>query len=180
MSDLNNQKKIAEYKKFLDSKEAPVPAAISGKIFLQIHELLNPSAWSVFLKIFGIHAAVGFMSLSVCHQFGMNPFGTTRSLDQWLMTMMDHGTCMIVCGVLFLSTSIITAGYFLTVEEVRALKRTSFLQTLGLGILSLVIFAALGAEMAALFSVLWLFGSLAGGYAATEVIWFLKKKTFAT
>jgi hypothetical protein len=134
----------------------------------------------VFLKIFGIHTAVGFMSLSVCHQFGMNPFGTANSLDQWLMTMMDHGTCMIVCGVLFLSTSIITAGYFLTVEEVKALKRTEFLQALGLGVLSLGLFGLFGAELALIFSLLWLLGALFGGFAATEVVWFLKKKSFVT
>lgn len=77
---------------------------------------------------------------------------------------------MIGCGVIFVSLSILVSGYFLSIEEVRALRRTEFLQTLGLGVVSLAMFVAAGAEVAVTFAALWLLGALLGGYVATEVV----------
>jgi hypothetical protein len=55
---------------------------------------------------------------------------------------------MIGCGITFVSVSLFAAGYFLKVEEVMALKRTEFLQSLSLGLISLWIFAVFGVELA--------------------------------
>ncbi|MFN7727739.1 MAG: hypothetical protein ACK5P7_01140 [Bdellovibrio sp.] len=165
---------LSEYEAFLKSEDTSVPREITDKVFTRMRELVRPSAWTVFFKILGVHLAVGFLSLSVCHQFGMNPFGTESSLDSWMMAMWGHSTCMIICGVLFLSVSLLTAGYFLSIEEVRALKRTEFLQTLALGTVSLSLFGFFGAELAITFASLWLLGALVGGYVATEAVYRLK------
>jgi hypothetical protein len=90
------------------------------------------------------------------------------------MSMWGHGTCMILCGGLFLSVSILSAGYFLTIDEIRALKKTEFIQSLALGAISLTLFALVGAELAVKFAGLWLFGALVGGYVATEAVWRVK------
>lgn len=82
---------------------------------------------------------------------------------------------MIGCGVLFVGASFLTAGYFLTIEEVKTLRRTEFLQTLALGSVSLAIFAIAGAELALTFAGLWLLGALVGGFIATEAVWRLKQ-----
>lgn len=171
----SNQKWLKDYEAFLNADEAPVPTKVTDKVFSKMNELLNPSAWSVFVKVLGIHLVVGFLSLSICHQFEMNPFRTTASLSNWFMEMWGHSVCMIGCGVLFLSFSLLTAGYFLTIEEVKALKRTEFIQTLALGAISLSIFAFAGAELALTFGALWLLGALVGGFVATETIWKLKQ-----
>ena len=84
---------------------------------------------------------------------------------------------MIFCGVLFVSLSLSAAGIFLTIEETKALKRTEFLQALSLGVISLGIFAAVGAELALTFAGLWLLGALIGGFVATEAIWKLKSSS---
>ncbi len=160
-----------EYSEFLNVEEIRVPRELNQKVLGSIQALLNPSAWNVFAKLLGIHLVVGFFSLAVCHQFGMNPFGTTRSLSGWFMDMWGHSVCMIGCGVIFVSFSILAAGYFLTVEEVKALRRTEFLQTLALGVVSLGIFAAFGSELALAFAGLWMLGALMGGFLATEVVW---------
>jgi len=162
---------MSEYSEFLNAKETPVPHELNQKVLGNIQALLNPSAWNVFAKLLGIHLVVGFFSLAVCHQFGMNPFGTTRSLSDWLMDMWGHSVCMIGCGVLFVGLSIAAAGYFLTVEEVKVLRRTEFLQAFALGVVSLGIFAAFGSELALAFAGLWLLGALMGGFLATEVVW---------
>lgn len=165
-----------EYSEFLNTEEIRIPKALNQKVIGNIHALLNPSPWSVFAKLLGIHLVVGFFSLAICHQFGVNPFGTTRSLSDWFMEMWGHSICMIGCGITFMSFSIFGAGYFLSVEEVKALRRTEFLQTFSLGIVSLVFFAAFGTELAVTFAGLWLFGALIGGFLATEATWKMKTR----
>lgn len=177
MSD-SNKKWLSEYEAFLKADQAIVPSKTTGKVFSVMKKLICPSPWLVFFKLISIHLAVGFLSLSVCHQFGMNPFGTEMSLDKWFMTMWGHHTCMIICGVVFTSFSFLSAGYFLTIEEMNALRRTEFIQTLGLGAVSLAIFAAFGAELALTFAGLWLLGALIGGFIATETAWKLKRAGF--
>ncbi len=111
----------------------------------------------------------------MCHQFGINPFNTERSFDEWMMSVGGHHFCMFGCGVLFVSISLLAAGYFLTLEEVIALKRTEFLQTMNLGIISLSLFVAFGAELALGIVILWLLGGLVGGFLATASIWRIKQ-----
>ncbi len=166
---------LKEYEIFLKAPPLKVPGEITSGVFSLMQDLMNPSAWTVFFKILGIHLAVGFLSLGVCHQFGMNPFGTDQSLHTWFMSMWGHSTCMIVCGGLFVSATVLTAGYMLSVEEVRALKRTEFIQCFSLVSLSLVLFAIFGAHLGVQFSILWLMGGLVGGLVATEVVWQLKR-----
>lgn len=173
----NNRKWLKEYESFLKAEEIVVPNDVTEKVFSQMQSLVNPNAWIVFSKILGFHIVVGFLSLSICHQFGINPFGTKQSLDAWFMTIGGHSTCMIFCGVLFVGLSLLSAGYFLTIEEVKVLKRTEFLQTFALGAVSLSIFALVGAELAVTFAGLWLLGALVGGFIATETVWKLKRSS---
>ncbi len=166
---------MKEYSEFLDSDTVRVPSELSQKVLSRVHSLLHPSAWSVFAKILGIHVVVGFLSLSICHQFDMNPFGTENSLSNWFMNTWGHNTCMILCGGLFLSVSILSAGYFLTIAEVRALKQNEFIQTLALGGISLGLFVLFGAQIAVTFAGLWLLGALLGGFVATEAVFRFKR-----
>ena len=176
MKNSENRKWLAEYEAFLVTEEIQVPKSVTEKVFSHMQNLINPRAWNVFFKILCIHVGIGLLSLSICHQFGMNPFGTERSLDDLFMSMWGHSVCMMACGMLFLSTSIVTAGYFLSIEEVKALRRTEFIQTFGLGVVSLVVFAVFGAEQAITVTGLWLLGALIGGFLATEAVWFLKNR----
>lgn len=161
---------MKDYSEFLSTDEVRVPRELNNKVLEDIRSLLNPNAWAVFAKILGIHFVIGFLSLAICHQFDMNPFGTSRSLSDWFMDMWGHGACMIGCGVVFVSFSVLAAGYFLSIEEVKALRRTEFLQTLALGVTSLITFALFGAQLAITFAGLWLLGALIGGCIASEAL----------
>jgi hypothetical protein len=174
MNEQKNDQWLKEYNEFLKN-EQPVPQEMSNQVFSKICGLLNPSAFMIFTKVFSIHLAVGTLSLAICHQFGLNPFGTEKSLADWFMSVGGHSFCMIGCGILFTALSIVAAGYFLTTEEVRVLRRTEFLQSLCLSLFSLGVFAFFGAELVLTFAGLWLLGALIGGYAATEVVWRFKK-----
>lgn len=170
-----NQDWLNDYSEFLNSEPSVVPSELTAKVFTKIKKLLYPSVVTVFAKIFGIHAITGFFSLAVCNQFGLNPFKMSHSLSDVFMEIGGHGFCMVACGTLFISLSIFLAGFFLTIEETKALRRTEFLQTLVLGLISLGLFMAVGAEVALTFGGLWILGGLIGGFAATEILWQLKK-----
>lgn len=162
-----------DYQDFLDS-ETKVPEGLTQTVHKQIATLINPSTWTTFVKLFGVHLVIGMLSLAVCHQFGVNPFGTKNSLSEWFMNMGGHGFCMAACGFFFIGISILAAGYLFTIEELRVLKKNEFVQTLSLGLISLALLAAVGAELALGITLLWLLGGLAGGFLATKTVWKLK------
>jgi hypothetical protein len=106
----------------------------------------------------------------------MNPFGTSFSLENIFMKMGGHSVCMVFCGILFVGLSFLTAGFFLSIEEVRAVRRTEFVQAFSLGVLSLGLFSVVGAELALTFACLWLLGALIGGFLSIEgSFWFRKR-----
>ncbi len=175
MKSQNTNEWLNEFNEFVSCESVEVPSSLSEKVFTKVESLLNPSPLLVFTKIFGIHLIIGFLSLSVCHQFGVNPFGTSFSLVDVFMKWGGHGACMIFCGVLFLSLSLSAAGFFLSVEEVHALRKTEFLQALSLGVISLGIFSMVGAQLALTVAGLWLLGALVGGFATTEAIWYFRR-----
>ncbi len=175
MTSPKDQEWLKDYQEFIQADGVEVPKSVKGLVAFKIAKLMNPSALMVFFKILGFHLVVGFLSLSVCHQFGINPFNTERSLSDWFMSVGGHQFCMFGCGVLFVGVSLLAAGYFLTIEEVKALKRTEILQTLVLGVISLGLFVAFGAEMAIGIAGLWLLGGFIGGILATQMIWKLKQ-----
>lgn len=170
----NSHEWVREYESFLKADGVSVPESLTKSVLNSVSDLMNPSALSVFGKLAFIHIVVGFLSLSICHQFGVNPFGTKTSLADWFMAVGGHSVCMIGCGILFVGTSVLSSGYFLSLEETRALRRTGFPQTFALGMLSLGLFATVGAELALTIGALWLFGALIGGFVATETVWKFK------
>lgn len=171
---------LKDYQDFIDANKTSVPKEVTDNVFSKLQNLLTPSAWIVFLKILGIHLVTGLISLSFCHQFGLNPFNTKYSIADWFMSVGGHHFCMLGCGVLFVGGGIFAAGYFLTVEEIKALKRTEFLQNLSLGLISLGLFAAVGAEMILSIAGLWLLGALLGGFVATTTIYKIKGLSLAS
>jgi hypothetical protein len=166
---------LNDYQEFIESEKVEVPVAVQTTTLFKIKTMLNPGALIVFLKVLAIHMVIGFLSLSVCHQFGMNPFNTERSLDNYMMSFGGHYFCMFGCGVLFVSLSLLSAGYFLTIEEVKALRRTEVLQILVLGMISLSLFMVFGVELAAGIAAIWLLGALLGGLITTESMWRFKQ-----
>lgn len=170
-----NTEWLKEYEAFLQSENTAVPSDVSESLFAHMKNLLRPKAKIVFFKILGIHFLVSFMSLAICHQFDMNPFGTEESLSNWMMSVGGHNFCMIGCGVFFISLSFLFAGSFLSIEEVLVLKRTQFIQTSVLGLISLAAFYFFGAEIIFTMASLWLLGAMIGGVLATRTVWALKR-----
>lgn len=171
----NNMDWLQEYEEFLNADTTPIPESVNKRILENLYKLVNPSPLIVFFKVLGIHSVISFLSLSICHQFGLNPFNTERSLDSWMMSTAGHHACMVGCGVLFVGASLFLSGYFLSIEEVTALKRTKVLQTLALGVISLGLLVAGGAQVALTIGALWFIGAMVGGMVAVETSLILKR-----
>lgn len=169
MSDLSKSNLQNEFQIFLNS-DKQIPDNLAANVVIKISKLLNPNAGAVFIKILLFHFVVGFVSLSVCHQFEINPFNTEVSLANWFMNLGGHNLCMFGCGIIYLASSIIVAGLFLTKEEVKALKRTSFVQVVFLAGISLIAFALCGAHLAFTFVGVWLLGAVLGGIVAIKAL----------
>lgn len=163
---------LKEYTEFIQSDRAHVPS----NVFINIKQKLFPNPWIVLGKIFGIHSIVGFLSLAICNQFGLNPFGTDRSLMDWFMNIGGHNFCMVACGVFFMMTTYLLANVILKLEELETIRFHKWLQTGLLGLVSLAAFYFFGAEMVVTFAALWILGAFIGGLVAIEGSYFLRKQ----
>lgn len=167
---LSEKEWLAEFQEFAGAEKAVVPDALARTLQERIAADLNPPAWAVFGKLAGLQAVVGVLSLLLCNQFGMNPFGTEFSLSDYFMRF-GHSTCMLLCGVLFASLSVAAAGWLLRPEEQKVFGRHPLLQLFALSTLSLGAFAAFGAEIALAIGALWLAGYFAGALVASRLCW---------
>lgn len=155
---------LKEYNEFIRSERMDTP----NDVLYKIKHKLFPNPWVVFGKILGIHSVVGFLSLAVCNQFGLNPFGTERSLTDWLMIVGGHNFCMVACGVFFMTTTYLIANTLLKLEELESIRLHKWLQSGVLCLISLAAFYFFGAEMVATFAALWIFGALIGAHTVIE------------
>jgi hypothetical protein len=164
-------KEFTEFEKSPDSN-----AKVPQTLFSKIQARLFPNPWVVFGKVAGLHAVVGFLSLAICNQFGLNPFNTPYSLSDLFMKTAGHSFCMVLCGVVFVSMTYVLANTFLTLEEIESIKRYEWLQLSILSLASLAAFYFLGAELVGTFVGLWLVGALVGGFLSIEgSVWVRQK-----
>ncbi|MDZ4660178.1 MAG: hypothetical protein SGJ18_01030 [Pseudomonadota bacterium] len=163
------QEWLKDFQEFVNAEGVPVPPAVSESILQYVHKALSPAWYIIFIKILTVHLVTGTLSLAVCSQFGMNPFNSGFSLVEYFMKF-GHSTCMVFCGVLFVGMSFFVSGFLMRPEELRVLRKSALIQSLGLGFLSLLGFWLFGAEIAAGIALLWLIGALIGGVSTSEII----------
>ena len=171
----NSEEWLRDFNEFMSTPSTPVPPSLFQKIRDVVYKDLNPSAWMIFVKLIGIHAVVGSLSLLLCAQFGMGPSYGGKVFMSLTMQFGETG-CMLFCGALFVGLSLLVGGLVLTLPEVKVLRRTEFLQVLALGILSMGAFLCFGADVVTGLSLFWLMGSLLGGVVMTELSWRLRTK----
>ncbi len=164
MKTTDKENWLKEYTEFTTSDEVSVPPGI----FSNLKKRLFPNPWMVFGKVLSIHVGVGFLSLGICHQFGLNPFNTEHSLMDWFMRVGGHNFCMIACGVFFMTTTYLLANLILSLEELETIRRFEWLQSGVLGVASLAAFYFFGAELVATFAGLWIIGAFIGALLAIE------------
>lgn len=152
------------------------PSEAPPRVFHKLKSRLFPNPWVVFGKIAVLHGLVGFFSLAICDQFGLNPFHTSQSLTAWFMSLGGHNICMVLCGMFFMATTYILANVILNLEELESIKRHEWLQTGVVGLGSLGAFAFFGAELVGTFAALWLAGAFAGALLSIEFSYRLRRE----
>jgi hypothetical protein len=173
----NNEKKNAWMKEYTEfAEEAAESTAVPEGLLKSLQGRLFPNPWKVFGKVAGIHAVVGFLSLGICNQFGLNPFQTQSSLSDFFMKAAGHQFCMFACGVFFVATTYIMANAFLTLEELETLRKKEGLQTGVLALASIAGFYFLGAELVGAFVALWMIGAFVGGWVSIEGSFFFRRQ----
>lgn len=163
-----------EFEEFsqIDSSSVQVPETL----FSKIQKRLFPNPWQVFGKIALVQAIIGFLSLAVCTQFGLNPFNTEFSLAHWFMNTAGHSVCMVLCGMLFVSLPYLLSNVFLNLEELEVVKKYEWLQVGVLALTSLGAFHFFGGEAVLTFGVLWFVGAFFGGVISIEGSYFLRSQ----
>lgn len=165
---------IKEFEEF--SQGSSETLQVPPSLYSKIKKRLFPSPWKVFGKIASIHALVGFLSLGLCTQFGLDPFNTTYSLSEWFMKVGGHNICMIFCGVFFISMTYLLANMLLNLEEFEAIRKYGWLQVGILSLGSLAAFHFLGGEIVASFGLLWLVGAFFGGIISIEGSYLVRRQ----
>lgn len=160
------QLELQEFQDFLSSPDIAPKAKTANSILLTAHNSILRYKGAVFAKLIAIHSAVSLLSLSVCHQFGMNPFNSSVSLSDYFMEY-GHSTCMVFCGFLFIGGSLLTARMLLHKYEFALIRNSFFLQIFVLCSLSLAVFMVIGAEMTLGFTLLWILGAYLGSALPT-------------
>lgn len=173
MGSNNKNDWLKEFTEFsnIDLGQVQVPSGA----FDQIKKRLFPNPWVVFGKITVLHGVVGFFSLAICNQFGLNPFQTNQSLTNWFMKIAGHNVCMVLCGVFFMTTTYVLANLLLSLEELEAVRRYEWLQTGIMGFVSLAAFYFFGAELIGTFVGLWIVGALIGGLLSIEGSYYVRR-----
>lgn len=166
MSQNERDSWMKDYAEFAESSNENV--SVPPQLFENLRTRLFPNPWKVFGKVAGLHALVGFLSLGICNQFGLNPFQTSVSLSDIFMRAAGHHFCMFACGIFFVATTYLLANLVLTLEELETIRRHEWLQTGILSLVSIAGFHFLGAELVGVFVLLWLVGALVGGWASIE------------
>lgn len=162
----------SDYKLFLENEN--IPFEKKDVLLTKIHKRIFPSPSRVLGKILGVHLFVGTLSLAVCDQFGLNPFGTNQFLTSWFMSW-GHSFCMVLCGGFFASATFLISQLLLSFEEVETLQRSRFIQIAALMLLSLGTFFFLGAHIVVSLVLLWSFGALIGGISSILGCFYLRR-----
>jgi hypothetical protein len=148
---------------------------ISPALRSSLRNKLFPNPALVFSKVLAVHALVGYFSLAICDQFGLNPFQTQQSLTLWFMKIAGHSFCMLLCGTFFMMTTYVLSNLILSLEEIETIKRYEWLQTGIMGLISLAAFYFFGAELVGTFVLLWIIGAFMGGYVSIELSYRLRR-----
>lgn len=154
-----------DFQDFLRTAEELPPREVSEAILSRVRQELSPSLFRVSSKLLGVHLVASLASLQICSQFGV---GRMTALTHVFMGF-GEAVCMLACGAVFLGLTALVASLWLSVPELVVLRKAGYLPILGLGLISLVVFAALGEGMLVSLALLWFMGGIVAAVGATEL-----------
>ncbi len=126
---------LSDYADFNQSSGDRPSFALSSKVRDQIKSELKPEFKKIFMNLLLVHVFSGSLTLLVCPQFGIGPLGGGSGIVGFIEPY-GHLACGLFCGSLFVSLSVLSSWFFLSLETLREIKRNQFLVYPFLGMLS--------------------------------------------
>lgn len=145
-----------------------IPNQLNEKILNEIKTRLNPDLKILFLKLFAIHLVTAVVTLSICPQFGLAIFRTNLNLMDIFMKISPQ-FCDLACGGFFTMTSMISALFILSRDELRVLRHKRILAILTITLSSIGFLIMLNPQMFLEFTFLWLVGCVLGVVLSLEL-----------
>lgn len=145
-----------------------IPAELSDKIKKNIEEKLLPKKSYLLGKILLLHLITTLVTLSICPQFGFQVFKSDYNLMNLFMVW-GKPFCDFACGVFFTATSMTSAHFLMSRDEIRALRFQKTLLVAFLLLISLGFFFIMSPDLFLQFTLLWLVGAILGIVFSLEI-----------
>ena len=172
-----NKKGLAEFIEFLNGKAQAPSQDTKTQLFSFIKKELHPTISRVFLKLTVVHLFAGALTLVFCPQLGFSLYSNGMGLMGYFMHFGDIG-CALLCGSLFLGTSMGVAAFLLSPEEIRVAQKARIRNITVLASLSYGLLMLMGGEIEFTYSLFWLLGGIIGGSSTLTWIPNVKKQLF--
>ncbi len=114
----------AEFQAFLSAEPLTPPGIIHDRVHTVVLRDLNPGLARVGSKVTGLHLVAALISLAICPQFGIGPFGGDAGL---MVVLMNWGwaACAAGCGASFMLGTGLLSAFVLSRDEKRVLAGSS-------------------------------------------------------
>ena len=157
-----------DYDDFLNDNSVMPSNELSQKVLGQVHLELKFSPVAVVAKLGLVHALTTVLVLYICPQFGVSWGASSFSLMEVFMRF-GHAACAALCGVTLLGGTFFVAAMTLKPQESFWMKRQMPWIPISLSIVTLILFAAMGAKGHHTEFVMWSVFAIVGGWASFEI-----------
>jgi hypothetical protein len=163
-----------DFKDFKEAQTKAPPVHLEEHVLKTIAEKIDPPHTLIFLKLVGIQAIIGVITMVFCPQFN---YSLTNNYELFHMIhhKFGHYPCMAICGAIFMGSGALVASFILEAEERVKIQHNNFLYYCALSMVALGSFFSLGAQMYLDLSAIWLAGATLSGvviYQAPKLLKF--------
>lgn len=156
----------AEFNAFESAQQHAPPPAAAEAIKTIVSRDLNPTFWRVLVRLFGITACAGALTLLICPHMGLG-YGNMFGLMGIIMKLGDH-FCQALCGAIFVGFGSLLAALVLRPEELRVIREERLLQFTVISASFLGLFVCAGAPAFSILGLSWMTGAVIGGLSTFE------------
>lgn len=167
--------KNIEFSDFKQSDSHSPDQSLNIKILNYVKKDIDPSITTVFSKLLGVQALIGFLTLTFCPQFSMS-LTNSHELFHYFHYQFGESICMMICGSIFIGSGAIVSAYLLKTSEIQKIRRSSLLYYFSITSMALASFILIGPDLYLKLASFWFLGALIAGVLMLELNFFLRRK----
>ena len=153
---------------FVKSESIQTIDSTDRNILSYVRAELDPPQTLIFLKLFIVHAIVGFITLLFCPQFELS-LTNYYGLFHFFHYNFGEKICMTICGLIFIGSGSFFSAYALKPVEIKKIRTTSILFYLVFSTASLFTFAFWGSHVFFDVALNWFYGACLGGFTIFQL-----------